>query len=721
MRAPATVILISCLVSLVLCSFDDYLYDPTLYAVMSRHSYNLPEKYTRVWQQYLDSVKVYNKANAVCLFKPIADVSDHVLTPLSNNKCHRSCKHLYVDKPHYPYEPAWQTLSGPVQLTQYDPENHPGHYWAEVRCYCHLGDALPATDREGAKKQWTNEGMFDHWLYQDFNRTEYEATQDRRPVRQTAPTLAGFKNIVYVMSDAVAADRALYSMPNLAAKVTTNNENPNRSWFGFIFRHYHVTGGPNSIPNQLPMYSGFMPTEEIYKKLKWSHQVKRYLDRDAVKSVSWIWDEYVKSGVGVGFTSDICMNVLGHAYGVGSDLMIFNYTAPGIACDNAYYEPMWKRQETNGHEMTLQCLSGKQVAEFEFDYVRKVVDSAPDDEKIAFFVDIQSSHSDVRPDLMGGFEPAYTGLIDWAMDRNDTLLVLISDHGMHFGKLYEDASFGKISHELPWFQLFVPQWWLGKHPVASTALMTNQHRMMSSWDVHATLRHLLHFPVPYSDVEKIFPPQPYGQSILEPVPANRTCADLATGKQQCSFKDHGASEVTVRQLSGDEAWSTYGPAAQAVIAYANTFANQSTRCEEIELDHLVDVVEVSSEEGVSVSMNVAVQRDSMLSASLDFDESGFTLTAVSQSTKYSRFDSCAAYAGVRRDFCLCDPSTDIEWTPQEIERKPPVESDAAGSNGHVVAIALGALALVSLAVAALFVSKRRRNVSDGGIMLSKST
>ena len=49
---------------------------------------------------------------------------------------------------------------------------------------------------------------------------------------------------------------------------------------------------------------------------------------------------------------------------------------------------------------------------------------------------------------------------------------------------------------MPLFYALFPRAVLDRHPSIARALSTNQHRLISPFDVHATLRHILEFPRP---------------------------------------------------------------------------------------------------------------------------------------------------------------------------------------------------------------------------------
>ena len=115
-----------------------------------------------------------------------------------------------------------------------------------------------------------------------------------------------------------------------------------------------------------------------------------------------------------------------------------------------------------------------------------------------------------------------------------TAILLVSDHGIHYGKYYDNAKAGPAEHALPLFYALLPRRVLAAQPATERALCINRRRLVSPFDIHATLLALLSFPerpkLPdWSGVSAQVRPR----SLLEEVPASRTCADAGIPGESC--------------------------------------------------------------------------------------------------------------------------------------------------------------------------------------------
>lgn len=73
---------------------------------------------------------------------------------------------------------------------------------------------------------------------------------------------------------------------------------------------------------------------------------------------------------------------------------------------------------------------------------------------------------------------------------NNTLLVVMSDHGNRFAEVRNTLQ-GKQEERLPFFAFVFPEWWKKKYPEAYGNFKDNTQRLVTPFDVHATLKDLL--------------------------------------------------------------------------------------------------------------------------------------------------------------------------------------------------------------------------------------
>ena len=235
--------------------------------------------------------------------------------------------------------------------------------------------------------------------------------------------------------------------------------------------------------------------------------------------------------------------------------------------------------------------------------------------------------------MSSGHEPSFRamGAMDADLARHlirlrqlvseTSVLMLISDHGIHYGTFYDGSPSGAQEHRLPLFYLLVPKQVkprtqashtslahtprthalashffphmphptasphvspalhfptqiLARRPQLAEALSVNQQRLCSAFDVHATLRHLLSYPLPpelpqwtqraeefgedsfYSGVGNTLRPR----SLLETIPEGRTCAQAGIPLAECpcdvevAQMQAQANLDSLNRMGAEEAW-----------------------------------------------------------------------------------------------------------------------------------------------------------------------
>lgn len=108
---------------------------------------------------------------------------------------------------------------------------------------------------------------------------------------------------------------------------------------------------------------------------------------------------------------------------------------------------------------------------------------------------------------------------------NNTLLIVMGDHGSRFGKMRMEMQ-GKLEERLPLFSMVFPPWFSQKYPKLYENVRMNTDRLTSWFDLHATFKHMLYYPDLPSNIT-------HGQSLLQEVPASRTCAQAGVAEYWC--------------------------------------------------------------------------------------------------------------------------------------------------------------------------------------------
>lgn len=198
-----------------------------------------------------------------------------------------------------------------------------------------------------------------------------------------------------------------------------------------------------------------------------------------------------------------------------------------------------------------QCLGGQRTDKVLFEYIRKL---SPFMAKKKFFSIFWSSattyrefnmmpsqDADLRRLLAVDLESASTSSLSSASVMNRTIVFLISDHGsqgISFSRTYQ----GQYEQRLPLFICIFPKWLKEQFPLAVQHLQYNSRRIVTPFDIYATLLDVLH-------IERLNTRQlqqrsanllkndallPRGISLFLPVPEIRTCESAGIKSVWCT-------------------------------------------------------------------------------------------------------------------------------------------------------------------------------------------
>ena len=123
---------------------------------------------------------------------------------------------------------------------------------------------------------------------------------------------------------------------------------------------------------------------------------------------------------------------------------------------------------------------------------------------------------------------------------NDTLLIVMGDHGVRWGKVRETIQ-GKLEERMPFFTMAFPKWFKVKFPSTDKNLRKNGNRLTTWYDVHATLRHMLSYPALPKGIK-------HGQSLFTEIPKSRTCKDAFVPGFWCPCLRWSAVDVNHRHV-----------------------------------------------------------------------------------------------------------------------------------------------------------------------------
>jgi len=214
--------------------------------------------------------------------------------------------------------------------------------------------------------------------------------------------------------------------------------------------------------------------------------------------------------------------------------------------------------------------------------------------------------------------------------------------------------------------MYVPTEMLRRHPSFAEALQKNQERLVSFFDLHETLKHLLTFPKYSTDCYGFCPDMntPGGTvntsiSLFHTVPADRSCADAGIPEEHCACGDghkilpfSGKNKKVLHLMDNMLAWVN-----EKVTSVENTTCSTLS---EPKLEQPVLFLPSTHEYQVRFRVREGVDGGAVFqivarNKPTDSVSSWQILDRV-QKSRYAKYDSCSDHR-VGRQWCVCQPDT----------------------------------------------------------------
>ncbi|KAH6929877.1 hypothetical protein HPB50_006440 [Hyalomma asiaticum] len=273
----------------------------------------------------------------------------------------------------------------------------------------------------------------------------------------------------------------------------------------FEFLGYNKVG-ENSFPNQMPLLTGMSGPNVL------SIYHEAYFD-----SLPHLWRAYKTRGYTTLFVEEMAYAGL--------------FTFPdlkGFASPPADYypRPFILALDTEVKHAPALCAGSRLKSGVFLDYVRNVLSAVSKSFAYVWISDIpHENHTSLSTldDPLEGFLRDLTSV--GLLER--TALLFLSDHGVRYGSIRMTEA-GRHEDLTPFAFLALPAWFLREHPDAAVHLETNQRRLITAYDFHATLLSLADLPSLRAR------PMLKGLSLLGPVPPQRSCSDAFVPKHFCA-------------------------------------------------------------------------------------------------------------------------------------------------------------------------------------------
>ena len=222
----------------------------------------------------------------------------------------------------------------------------------------------------------------------------------------------------------------------------------------------------------------------------------------------WIMKDYERQGYMTLFAED------------DPGVSAFNLRLHGFSKSptHHYMRPFWLSLESE-HERDEpgRCSKSESMVNHTLKYVKSFFDTYPSARKYAFAFHSYLAHA--HPNHLSLAEEDLMWFLKSFVDKGylkDAMLIIMGDHGSRNSE-YRNTMQGKLEERLPWFSISLPSTFHRRFPDLVANLGNNQVIIASSFDVHATLRHILTYPS--------LPKGEQTQSLFTKLPRNRTCKD----------------------------------------------------------------------------------------------------------------------------------------------------------------------------------------------------
>ncbi|XP_017476839.1 PREDICTED: uncharacterized protein LOC108366872 isoform X2 [Rhagoletis zephyria] len=281
----------------------------------------------------------------------------------------------------------------------------------------------------------------------------------------------------------------------------------------------------NTFPNLMALLAGYNKYTTVKKC---PPKVLGALD-----NCSLIWNTFREHGYVTGYGED------------AAEISTFNYYKVGFVKPpvDYYLRPFQLAAEHHLYK-TLKsgltfCLGYQQSAQFVLDYAIEFATRFKDHPLFGLFWANSFSHNNLSDaSSMDVVVLNYLQRLEKLGILDRSIVVFFSDHGLRFGPARATTS-GHMEERLPFIFIWLPPYLKQKYPSFVNALSVNKNRLTTPYDLHMTLKHFLRLSERIEDKDKASVLAPAEgctncQTLLEPVPLDRSCNDAAIDEHWCT-------------------------------------------------------------------------------------------------------------------------------------------------------------------------------------------
>ena len=281
-----------------------------------------------------------------------------------------------------------------------------------------------------------------------------------------------YKNILIIYIDAISRQKFLLSLKKVSQFIEKFMTLKEKNFSSYQFFKYQALGTYTHI-NVQPMFYG-----------------------NSMKSKSGIdFAKYaIENGYITGQSNDHCAHTLFNdekQYGTKNVETIFwDHENFALFCDPNYYDKKFSSSYNRGpSSFTKRIFYGKNAFEYELEYLKQFWEAYKDNRKL-FRISFMDAHEDTGEVIKYLDRPLTNFLFDFYLNGylNDTFIMFISDHGLHFPRVYGLLAYDNYIFERSLPSLFIIS---GKN-FDNKDIILNQQKMITAYDVYNTLIHIIY-------------------------------------------------------------------------------------------------------------------------------------------------------------------------------------------------------------------------------------
>ena len=296
---------------------------------------------------------------------------------------------------------------------------------------------------------------------------------------------------------------------------------------GVELKGYHKVHD-NTLVNMMPMLHG-----TFLQELKWN-------SKQPFDQYDFIWNHFSRNGYRTLLAQE------------NTAISAFNYQKAGFHKQptDYYMRPFLMALEK--HKSNELCSAWQHELVTILDYLNAFLELFNDSPTFASLFLSILSHDDIN--TIGKADQIIKTFIQKLFNDGklaNTILLFYSDHGLRFGQ-FRDTYVGYHEERLPMFVLLTPEWFRRRYPDFQNNLKVNSQRLVTPFDIHATLHHILGSPYIGSTQR--------GTSIFKEIPESRTCLEASIGINWC---------MCYPQIPVDVTEDYVVEAANAIVKYMN--------------------------------------------------------------------------------------------------------------------------------------------------------